>query len=116
MFQWRGKVTEMWCRVWQAVGISALLSEMGSRIKLDIYEGAKVNLSVKMLGLIFHPLVPSFLDIYPEHFQQEKHPKFVSFRKDSALVDEAVQRESFPAISDVMHIAFFQNYVSCQGI
>lgn len=98
------------------MGISALLSEMASRIKLDIYEGAKVNLSVKMLGLIFQPLVPSFLDIYPEHFQQEKHPKFVSFRKDSALVDEAVQCESFPAISDVMHIAFFQNYVSCQGI
>lgn len=115
MFQWRGKVAEMWCGVWQAVGISALLSEMGSRIKPGLIWGAKFNISVKTLGPIFQPPASSFLDICPEHFQQERYPKFVSFKKDTALVDEALQPASIPGISDVMHIALFRT-VSCQGI
>ena len=85
-----------------------MLSEMGSRIKPGIIWGAQVNLSVKMLGPIFQPPASSFLDIRLKHFERERYPKFVSFKKDTALVDEALQPASIPAISDVMHRALFR--------
>lgn len=85
------------------------------RQKPGIIRGAKVNISVKMLGPIFQLPKFSFLDIHCKHFQQQRYSKFLFFNKDTALVSEALQPVNIPAMSDVIHTVF-QNYVSCQGI